>query len=463
MKKVLSAVVAVWLLSGVASAAPNLSAADFLPVAQVPEEQRAELSAVKEPEKVTVEDDSVVKKPVVKAATTQDAINKAVEMLYANDGEGCQVVALPDGKLGLVSCGTGTYNKDMKNLTAQRRSQRFAYVQAFMNAKANMVRFFNGASSESLASFVYSEEGADSDTGGTFSSSSKIEINNKSVAAAVLKGYVTYNVRDDFENATVYVTLVSTPRTQGRYNRPSGDTLMAETLGEGLNAILAEIQNGVVPPIGGRIVEVPKTGEIAFVGFGSAVVRQVSQPAARANVRRSARKVAGLRAQSALCGIITGERVEASLSESEKAEQSFTETEGGYENIKDPIDELEPDGDRAAAEKFKAEFRSQDEFHEAITTAHKGMLPPGVTQRAWLDDDGAFAYGIAVYVPSVTNAAAAVEQDIRNSEILQPVEPHKAQPEEQKKDDGGKPKSKPEKKDPGVLKPGISGTVEQSL
>ena len=51
------------------------------------------------------------------------AINKAVEMLYNDEGEGCQVVALPDGKLGLVSCGTGTYNKDMRDLTAQRRAQ----------------------------------------------------------------------------------------------------------------------------------------------------------------------------------------------------------------------------------------------------------------------------------------------------------------------------------------------------
>ena len=52
---------------------------------------------------------------------------------------------------------------------------------------------------------------------------------------------------------------------------------------------------------------------------------------------------------------------------------------------------------------------------------------------------------------------------MRNSEILQPIEPHKARPDEEKKDEAGtqNPEPKPEKKDPGVLKPGVSGTVQQ--
>ena len=53
-------------------AAAALTADDFLPIAQAPEEQRAELSAVRQPESVKVEADAVLEQPVTSAATSRE-------------------------------------------------------------------------------------------------------------------------------------------------------------------------------------------------------------------------------------------------------------------------------------------------------------------------------------------------------------------------------------------------------
>ena len=76
--------------------------------------------------------------------------------------------------------------------------------------------------------------------------------------------------------------------------------------------MLAEIQSGVVPPVDGRIVSVPETGEIAFVGFGSEIVRPSDNKKTNANNRTNARRRASLRAEASLCGIIRGDTVTAS-------------------------------------------------------------------------------------------------------------------------------------------------------
>lgn len=119
-------------------AATTLTADDFLPIVQAPEEQRAELGAVRQPESVwtlvKVEADTVLEQPVTSAATVQDAINAVV----AKRKQGCIMIAVPSGGYGFVATGIGTYRKNMDNVTAERIAQRNAYVEAYMQAKSQM-------------------------------------------------------------------------------------------------------------------------------------------------------------------------------------------------------------------------------------------------------------------------------------------------------------------------------------
>ena len=241
-----------------------------------------------------------------------------------------------------------------------------------------------------------------------------------SVTEAFLKGYVTYDVRDDTANGTVYVTLASTPRTQGIYSRPTSDTQQAENLKEGINKVFAEIQSGVVPPVGGRIVNVPETGEIAFVGFGSEVVRPADNKKVRADNRQSARRRASLRAEASLCGIIRGDNIKADDSDALDAGNNSESYIGNKKNdLSDPIDDLVSGSEKAEA--------------------------------------------VAVYIPSVTQKAAQMNYNMQNSQIVQPYEVKKGSPAEKAKD---KPQIKIDSKtykDSGTLQPGVSGTVDQPL
>ena len=445
--------------------APLLTADDFLPVVQAEnEEQREERLSIQHPEEVKTEVDTQLNKPVTKAATAQDAINSVMQRFYADGGEGCESVALPDGKLGLVAVGTGTYGSEMSNIVAQRREQQIAYYVAFLQAKRAMARYFAGASIEQLQSFVVNESEIDEADSGASTRNESFNMTVDSVTEAVLKGYVTYDVRDDVENGTVYVTLVSTPRTQGRYSRPTSDTQQAESLKDGINKIFAEIQSGVVPPVGGRIVNVPETGEIAFVGFGSEVVRPADNKKAKADNRKSARRRATLRAEAALCGIIRGDNVTASDSDSLASENNSESYIGDKKiDLSDPIDALTSDEEKAEAQKAAQGFRSSSSNKQVIQSAIKGTIPPGVSPKAWLDNEGAFAYAVAVYVPSVTQKAAQMNQDMKDSQIVQPYEVKKNNPVKQDKNNPQIKIDSKTYKDSGTLQPGVSGTIDQPL
>ena len=440
---------------------PLLTADDFLPVVQAEnEEQREERLSIQHPEEVKTEVDPQLNKPVTKAATAQDAINSVMQSVYADEGEGCQAVALPDGKLGVVAVGRGSYGSEMSNIVAQRREQQRAYSVAFLQAKKMMADYFSEASIEQVQSFVVNESEIDEADSGASTRNESFNETIQSITKAVLKGYVTYDVRDDVENGTVYVTLVSTPRTQGRYSRPTSNMQQAESLKDGINKIFAEIQSGVVPPVGGRIVNVPETGEIAFVGFGSEVVRPADNKRVKADNRQSARRRAILRAKASLCGIIRGDNVTASDSSSSGEERNDGDPKI---DLPDPIDALTSDEEKAEAQKAAQGFRSNKSYQQVIQSAIKGTIPPGVSPKAWLDNEGAFAYAVAVYVPSVTQKTAQMNQDMKDSQIVQPYEVKKNNPAKQGKDNPQIKIDSKTYKDSGTLQPGVSGTVNQPL
>jgi len=109
---------------------------------------------------------------------------------------------------------------------------------------------------------------------------------DESIAQAVdmmLRGFVIYEVRDDMPKQTVYVSIVTTPKTRGKLARPAPNNIEVDDLREGLTQVISEVRSGLVPPVGGRIITMRKTGETAFVGFGSAVMHANANAAVQAN------------------------------------------------------------------------------------------------------------------------------------------------------------------------------------
>ena len=117
-------------------------------------------------------------------------------------------------------------------------------------------------------------------------------------------------------------------------------------------------------------------------------------------------------------------------------------------------------GDVAEAERMQNEFRNNMQFSQTIESARRGIIPPGVMQRAWIDDEGVFAYAFAIYRPSLTKAAARDAKEMREAQIVQPYgENEISSPNDSEKQQG----SNPAYKDSGIFKRNATGTVKQPL
>ncbi|MBQ9582631.1 MAG: hypothetical protein IJR21_09695 [Synergistaceae bacterium] len=457
MRKFIAALSLLCLFSGAAYA---LKADDFLPPVQAESKAgQEELLKDKSPEdKLELVKDEKLGLEVAEfksqSVSLQDAINKVI----TKPKTGCQVVRGDNQGPTLVATGMGTYSLNYENIMASRIEQRNAYVIAFMRAKDEMARTLSGISFEGAS---YFEQGSQSQT-----NSLKV-LNNintslserlKQWAQAVLKGYVTYSVQDDGKGR-VYVTIVSSPKTRANFDRNgySSEGLTAETLREGLDSIIAEIKKGLVPPVGGRIVEA-NTGEVAWVGFGSAIVRLDSEPDVQAELELQAEQIAGLRAVDGLAGIIFGDETKWQAHVDEDTSRMIKSFEAAQKN--DPVIKGAKGGLNAGIKEYEnrvREMRNEIINNEKVSSIRSGILPPGIMRQTELDDDGYFAYGIAVYLPSASDMAAQAKQEMEKTEIVREVNPNAF------KNTQG---ITPQKVDPNKtqeMKRGPSGVVEQNL
>ena len=426
-----------WLMPAVALA--QVTADDFMPVVQ------GGPSEVKEPAKVEI------KKDVVTAPTMQDGINAAVKESkkelkedvkvepgkapehsekkdQANDKIeiGAKIIKTPSG-IGFVATGIGSY-RSMENPIATRISKRKAYVIAFTDAKKRLAEMLGGLSSEGKEEIRQSLVNINLPKDEMTNISTQTEESLKQAVDMMLRGFVIYEVKDAQEEKSVYVSIVTTPKSRGQLAHPAPNAIQVDKLRDGIAQVLAEVRAGLVPPVGGRIITVRSTGETAFVGFGSAVVRTSKSPAAQAQLNVAAQKIADARAKDALCGLIRGDKImwEGGVTDSTKeASQDFeSATEG------DPLASKDP----AAAKKLdeaRDSFVSRLEKPDVYQSVRNGIIPPGVMGKTWFDEDHAWAYGMAVYVPSATNAAASTAREMHEGEIVQPI------------DDGSKKSSNP--------------------
>lgn len=393
--------------------ASDISVDDILPAVEGGE------TKVQQPAKVKVDE----KADVVEAATAQDAVNVAVGQNkteiteeganFENPEVGTTLISFPSG-LGVVATGMATY-RVFDNPVATRISQRQATIIAFTQAKKNLAAYLNGLSNESknqIREYLSNVETKDESLRnlGVISDSTL-----RQAVEAMLRGFVVYELQDNAANNTIYLSIVTTPKTRGQLARPTPNQIEADSLREGLKQVLAEVKAGLVPPVGGRIVTVPTTGETAFVGFGSSVIRANSNAAVQAKLNLNSQKIAAAYAQDSLCGLIIGDRTawQGEILESYKDEhREFDEI------AKD--DPLKPDAKgRQALEAARDEFISTMRTTDTYESARKGVLPPGIQVKTWFNDDNTWAHGIAVYVPSATNAAAAIRREVGNAKIIQ--------------------------------------------
>lgn len=438
-----------------ATSVAQVTADDFLPVVQ------GGPAAVKQPTQVTVKD------KVVTAASAQDAINAAVaanvkDLERADAPEvGAKMVKFPSG-LGYVATGMATY-RTMENPTATRIAQRKAYVIAFTMAKKNLAETLGGLSSEGKDTIRQALVNINLPKVEMTNISTESEESLRQAVDMLLRGFVIYEVKDDTAQKAVYVSIVTTPKTRGKLARPAPHIIETDDLRDGLNQVISEVRSGLAPPVGGRIIMMRSTGETTFVGFGSSILRTSTNAAVQAKMNLDAQKIAGMRSKDALCGLIIGDRSSWEGSVVESLKDQVQEFESA--NAEDPLARKDPGAAKKLAE-ARQTFVSRQESTNVFQSARKGILPPGVNTKTWFDADHAWAYGMSVYVPSLSNAAAKTARDMLDGTILQPIDDGTGR--RPGSEDGGKKPSSgftdednPAVKRPGSdAKPGPSGKID---
>ncbi|HEY1806377.1 MAG TPA: hypothetical protein VGG45_18040 [Terracidiphilus sp.] len=420
----------------------QVTADDFIPVAQ------GGAKEVQQPEKVAMKGDTVT------AASAQDAVN-AAEQKNIDDGMGARMVQFPSG-LGFVATGLATYRM-LENPTATRIAKRKAYVIAFAKAKKNLAEILGGLTNEGKETVRESLVNINLPKSEMSNISTQSDEALKQTVDMMLRGFVIYEVKDDTAQRTVYVTIVTTPKTRGKLARPAPNVVESTDLREGLNQVIAEVRGGLVAPVGGRIIVMRTTGETAFVGFGSSVVRASNNNAVQVKLNVEAQKIAAMRAKDALCGLIIGDKAswEGSVVESMKDQvQEFESLDQS-----DPLAQKDPESVRKLDE-ARQTFVARLESNDIYQSARSGILPPGVNTKTWFDSDHSWAYGMSVYLPSLTNVAASTAREMREANILQPVDDRKGTAA------GGSSNGFTDEKGGGVqrpgagVKPGPSGKID---
>jgi len=398
-------------LTPVAASAQVPTADDFLPpVSGGPTD-------VKQPDQVAMTEQTVT------AATAQDAMNAAVrknvEELAAGDTPevGAKMVKFPSG-LGYVASGVATY-RTMENPTATRLAKRKAYVIAFTMAKKNLAEILGGLSNEGKELVRESLVNINLPKEEMTNISTESDESLRQAVDMMLRGFVIYEVKDDTTQNSVWVSIVTTPKTRGKFARPAPNALEAENLRDGLNQVIAEVRSGLVPPVGGRIITMRATGETAFVGFGSAVVSSSTNNAVQLKQNLAAQKIASMRSKDALCGLIIGDKTWWEGSVVESMQDQVQEFEALDPD--DPLARRNPTAVKKLEEARQA-FVARMESSDTYQSARRGILPPGVNTKTWFDEDKAWAYAMSVYVPSLTNAAATAGREMREAVILQPID-----------------------------------------
>ena len=337
---------------------------------------------------------------VVSGASTQDAINHAQQDLI-NTKKNVRFISTPNG-VGVIAVGYGDYVTQSDNLNFMLIEQRQAYINATIRAKEAMAGFLNGLT-------INAKNELTEQTETVTTSNLDIVMNSKEYSSEVIQrcinaylcGVVVYDIQDDPENGEVTVSMITTPKTQGAIQTLPKGNLTASSLEEGLEEILNQIRYSLVPPGGGRIVTVPSTGKVAWVGFGSAINSKTGDRASDRKLMRAAEQKAKLRADKNLLAIINGEEIYSnSLLESKFVNEiRMFDTVPGV------------DGENEVQRKSQKETNAYQEelLTEVFGTSTIGSLPSGLQHISKTSKDGNWSFAVVIFSADATVNAEALK------------------------------------------------------
>lgn len=332
------------------------------------------------------------------------AVKVAHQQLVNNDEDGIRLIQVGSGT-GILSIGSAFY-ETYDNLNATLLSKRAAYNQAALIAKKQLAENFEGVElqCENVAklSIDYIDTGSDS-VGNEAASMQESCMN--SVAGSV-SGYVTYDVFDDVDANQVRISFISTPKTRAQIRDKHGAVEVTTNPNEIFRQVVNDINNGVLPPMGAKVLTNADTGEVTVLGYGSAIVRHNDDSRMAKRLKQMAKNQSQTRARAALLGTLEGDEVywQGGFDESQmESTQQFEYTD--------------PERDPSKVKKLddsRSQFLNQVRQSDAYSAVTQGKLPQGIGMRSFLSEDGHWQYTVAVYSPSLEATAKEAKREMNS-------------------------------------------------
>ena len=400
--RLVAAVAALLTVAALHPPAAAQTLGDFVIPAQQPDPDAA--AAPPPPDRVTTSRNDRLGRTVIAgsqpATAVQDAINAARdELLSRANPSGARFVATPAG-LGIVAIGSASYaersGKTNPNPNLELLDRRRAATEARLAALRALAETLNGLSIEARTALAAQQTAIDLPNATQTEIDRQTRERTHQLTSAFLRGVVTYAAHDNTDTNTITVTVVTTPKTQGQIARLTPSIVTAESLESGMNAVFADLAARTTPPVGATAVTVPATGETAWVGFGSALLRTHPSPAVERRQEETALRLARLRADAALAAIISGSELDAS--------DSLVATFAEQTAALDAALNQQTDPDAAAAERERLTRTARTTFNAEINTETVATLR-GVQRRTYRSPDDRWVWTVAVYTTQAASSA----------------------------------------------------------
>lgn len=350
---------------------------------------------------------AVIEGDIVVATDDTTAVQAAHQSLLETNEDGIRLIQVASG-IGILSTG-GAHYQTYDNMNATLLSKRGAYNQAYLVAKKQLVENMNGIEVQCGNMARVTMDVIDTGTESVANTQNAMIENCLESVEGSLAGYVTFDVYDNVDSKHVRVSLISTPKTRAQISLNRGAVTQTTDPNDIFRQVVTDINRGVLPPMGAKVLTNESTGEVILLGYGSAIIRENSNARVASRLKDTANRQSQTRARAALLGTLQGEEVYWQGGFDERQIESAQQFEYEDPYLADPetVNLLSQD-----KEMFLNHLTTADDYG----TIARGELPAGVSMRSFTSEDGHWQYSVAVYSPTLeavaTQAAEQTQQGI---------------------------------------------------
>ncbi len=317
--------------------------------------------------------------PLLQAGTLEEAADALAGERLREVAGSAAFVQTPSG-LGAAASASAMYDTAPAGATPSVRAaalerRRLAAARAHAEALRRLAVLLNGAmvqSEQTIAQATSTGTSTGASTGaGASATVEQREVIRREVEA-LLRGAAVYDVQDRpgvaGDQGEVVVSVITSPRTRGAGAWTTGGGYTTADVNAAREALIAELRKGVTPPVGGRVLTSPTSGETVWVGFGTS---PIAGP--QAALRESAQRIAEQRAEASLVALLRGQRIESDAQVEQTLRQAFdlnASVTGSGPSATDLLETVSREDTRLAAE---------------------GRVPPGAGRVSFVDESGSWA------------------------------------------------------------------------